>query len=232
MLDWLKVSCMLCISSTAMNIFKRFSLSSCFALSLLALASTQVGCDSSSSDSQATVTGVWSMSAAQFASGMYAFSMKSNHGPDIVIAPDAGGTTGNIRAAGMNVPVTFVYTPDVAGDGGADFPSSASLEVTFVEPGAPSMESFLKALGVTLAKNEAGETETVPAGSMVTFFYAFTPYTSVRPVVFARPSAELDEVHASWQAFDSLPVEQQTVGSWMLLDMLQTDFDIFSSAGE
>ncbi len=214
------------IFTTAIDMFKPIRHLSI--ISLVALSAAQLGCDSTSDDTESVATGAWTINAEQFAAGTHSLSMSSNYGPAIELIPQAGGTTGIMRVAGVSTPVTFVYTPIVDGEE-AELPRSATLDVTFVEPEADSMIAVLGALGVTLVENEAGEAEVIPAGASVTFNYSFTPFASVPEVVFARPSTEFNDVHANWTSFDGVATQGQTLGAWMLVDMLQGRFSVVTA---
>ncbi len=206
-----------------MKLFNKFSATICLGLSLASLSVMQSSCDSSSDEESSTIVGVWTMNTAQFESGEYKFSMRSSFGPDIELIPSVGGTAGVMSVGGVSTPVNFVYTPEAA-DG--DFPRSASLQVVFVEPAAQSMISVLSALGVRIENDETGEPYALPEGSTINFFFGFTPYASVQTSVVARPSEDFNEVFASWTSFDGLPSTNKSLGAWVLLDMLQTEFKV------
>ncbi len=226
-----------CIDKTAMNGLQRTTFSLIATLPLLSLPLILTGCGDSSSDTTEVVEErIWTLTADDFATGDYALNLSSVHGPPIELVPEEGGTQGVMRVGGVSTPVSFFYAPMT--EVNEEAPSSAVLEMRFNDPASGSVNQVLAALGVTLLREDGSLPEDVvdggaaadpvplPEGSSIEFLLKFTPFTSVQAVVTAMPSVELENVYADWPAFDDVTEENELLSSWVLLDMLRTDFTI------
>ncbi len=225
-----------CIDKTAMNGLQRTTFSLIATLPLLSLPLILTGCGDSSSDTTEVVEErIWTLTADDFATGDYALNLSSVHGPPIELVPEEGGTQGVMRVDGVSTPVSFFYAPMT--EVNEEVPSSAVLEMRFNDPASGSVNQVLAALGVTLLLEDGSLPEDVvdggvaepvplPEGSSIEFLLKFTPFTSVQAVVTAMPSVELENVYADWPAFDDVTEENELLSSWVLLDMLRTDFTI------
>ncbi len=208
-----------------MNRLHKISLSAIASFSLLLVPSVLVSCGSSSTSTEETEERIWTLTTSQFETGEYNINLASVAGPLIELVPNAGGNDGVMRVMGVSTPVEFFYVPE----GNEFFPETASLTVTFVSPEDGSFENMVKLLGVTLLPADADDpdsTDTIVAGSSITFNLAYTPFTSVLPKALPDPSEEFDNVRADWEAFDEVAEVDRVLTSWVLLDMLREDFEI------
>ncbi len=211
-------------SSTAMNLFRQLSLSSLIAFPLLCVSPTLVGCDSSSDSegSSSSHSGIWSLTQAQFETGLYLINLVAVNGASIAIVPDEGGTTGVMRVSGVSTPVNFHYSAT----GAVDSPTGAELLMTFTDPSAASAGLVLRQLGVTINPAE-GETEGALAeGSAITFNLVFSASAYTPSTAKAVANNSFDEVTGNWRSFDGRDVKELVLSAWVNLDMLHGSFSM------